>query len=156
VIDPEYGIPFADPAHPGSDAAQADKHRRHKKMRGPLRAAGFQVPAPEAEGLASTVRLDSGHVLSFLPYGDHVLLRNWTVAISHPHAGPRGRHLEDLGTDDDQVPQRALEFLASARGIAILRDIAAGNHEGNLARNQLHPLALDQAGQEPGEPQAST
>jgi len=53
------------------------------------------------------------------------------------------------------VPQRALEFLASPRGIRILRDIAAGNHEGNIARNQFHPLALDQAGQEPGEPEVS-
>jgi hypothetical protein len=48
-----------------------------------------------------------------------------------------------------------LEFLASPRGIGILRDIAAGNHEGNIAPNQFHPLALDQAGQEPGEPEAS-
>jgi hypothetical protein len=54
VIDPQYGIPFTDPAHPGSGEAQADKHRRHKKMRGPLRAAGFQVPAPEDESLDST------------------------------------------------------------------------------------------------------
>jgi hypothetical protein len=155
VIDPQYGLPFTDPAHPGSDESQADKHRRHKKMRGPLRAAGFQVPAPEETGLNSTARLDTGHTLSFLPYGDHVLLRNWTVEVGHPNAGPRGRHLEDLGTDDDQVPQRALEFLASTRGTRILRDIAAGNHEGNIVRNQFHPLALDQAGREPGEPEAS-
>ena len=154
-LDPSTASRSLTPAHPGADKSPADKHRRHKKMRGPLRAAGFQVPAPEEEGLASTVRLDSGHTLSFLPYGDHCLLRNWTVEVSHPHTGPRGRHLEDLGTDDDQVPQRALEFLASPRGIGILRDIAAGNHEGNIARNQFHPLALDQAGQEPGEPEAS-
>jgi hypothetical protein len=79
VIDPQYGIAFGDPAHPGSDESQADKHRRHKVMRGPLRAAGFQVPAPGEESLGSAARLESGHVLSFLPYGDHVLLRNWTV-----------------------------------------------------------------------------
>jgi hypothetical protein len=71
VIDSQYGIEFTDPAHPGSDESQEDKHRRHKKMRGPLRAAGFQVAAPE-EGLVSTARLDTGHTLSFLPYGDHV------------------------------------------------------------------------------------
>jgi hypothetical protein len=155
VIDPQYGIPFTDPAHPGSDESQADKHHRHKQMRGPLRAAGFQVPPPDEEGLSSTARLDTGHTLSFLPYGDHHLLRNWTVEVSHPNAGPRGRHLEDLGTDDDQVPQRALEFLASPRGTRILRDIAAGAHEGNIARNQFHPLAFDQVGQEPGEPETS-
>lgn len=150
MIDPQYGIPFTDPAHPASDEAQEDKLLRHVKMRGPLRAAGFQVPAPEEETLHSSVRLDTGHTLSFLPYGDHDLLRNWTVEVSHPSAGPRGRHLEDLGTDDDQVPRRALEFLASPRGIRILRDIAAGNHEGNIARNKFHPLAFDQADQEPG------
>jgi hypothetical protein len=54
------------------------------------------------------------------------------------------------------VPRRVLEFLASPRGTRILRDIAAGNHEGNIARNQFHPLALDQADQAPGEPEAST
>jgi hypothetical protein len=156
VIDPQYGIAFTDPAHPGSDEAQADKHRRHRKMRGPLRAAGFQVPSPEEESLDSTVRLDSGHILSFVPYGDHCLLRHWAVEVSHPRAGPRGRHLEDLGTDDDEVPRRALEFLASPCGTGILRDIAAGTHEGNIARSPFHPLALDQAGQEqePGEPEA--
>jgi len=126
-----------------------------RRCAAPLRAAGFQVPAPEEEGLVSTVGLDTGHTLSFLPYGDHTLLRNWTVEVSHPNAGPRGRHLEDLGTDDGQVPQRTLEFLTSPRGIRILRDIAAGNHEGNIARNQFHPLAFDQAAQEPGEPAAS-
>jgi len=120
-------------------------------MRGPLRAAGFGVPSPEEASLVSTARLDTGHTLAFLPYGDHTLLRNWTVEVSHPNAGPDGRHLEDLGTDDDQVPRRALEFLASPRGTRILRDIAAGNHQGNIALNQFHPLALDQAGQEPGE-----
>jgi hypothetical protein len=30
----------------------------------------------------------------------------------------------------------ALEFLASPRGTQILRDIAAGTHEGNIARNK--------------------
>jgi hypothetical protein len=48
-----------------------------------------------------------------------------------------------------------LEFLASSRGIGILRDIAAGNHEGNIARNLFHPLALDQAAQEPGKSEDS-
>jgi hypothetical protein len=124
-----------------------------RRCAAPSAAAGFRVPPPEEEGLDSTVRLDSGHTLSFFPYGDHVLLRNWTVEVSHPNAGPRGRHLEDLGTDDDQVPQRVLEFLASPRGIRILRAIAAGSHEGNIARNQFHPLALDQDGQQPGEPE---
>jgi hypothetical protein len=151
VIDPQYGIAFTDPAHPGSDESQADKLRRHKKMRGPLRAAGFRVPAPDEQGLNSTARLDTGHTLSFFPYGDHHLLHNWTVEVGHPNAGPRGRHLEDLGTDDDKVPQRALEFLASPRGTRILRDIAAGTHEGNIARNKFHPLSLDQADREPAE-----
>ena len=155
MIDPQYGIPFGDPGHPGSDESQAAKHRRHKMMRGPLRAAGFQVPAPEEESLVSAARLESGHVLSFLPYGDHALLLHWTVEVSHPGGGPTGSHMEDLGTDDDQVPRRALEFLASPRGTRILRDMAAGTHEGNIARNQFHPLALDQAGQEPGEPETT-
>jgi hypothetical protein len=53
------------------------------------------------------------------------------------------------------VPRRVLEFLASPRGTRILRDVAAGTHEGNIARNQFHPLALDQAGQEPGEPETT-
>lgn len=70
---PSVRIAFTDPAHPGSDESQADKHRRHKQMRGPLRAAGFQVPAPDEEGLASTARLDTGHTLCFLPYGDHTI-----------------------------------------------------------------------------------
>ncbi len=67
-----------------------------------------------------------------------------------------GRHPAVLlRDDDDQVPQRALEFLASLRGTRILRGIAAGTQEGNIARNQFHPLALDQAGQEPGKPETS-
>jgi len=150
VIDPEYGIPFTDPARPGSGEAQADKHRRHKKVRGPLRGG---VPGLVPGGGGSGQHRPPRHraPLAFVPYGDHTLVRNWAVEVGHPNSGPRGRDLEDLGTDDDQVPRRALEFLASPRGSRILRDIAAGTHEGNIARNPFHPLALDQAGQEPGE-----
>ena len=50
MIDPQYGIAFGDPAHPGSDESQADKHRRQKVMRGPLRAAAGEDIHPRRLG----------------------------------------------------------------------------------------------------------
>ena len=130
----------------------ASVRRSSQRITQPPEARSRTAPT---RGERSAADLESGHTLSFFPYGDYVLLRDWTVEVGHPNADPRYRHLEDLGTDDDQVPRRALELPASPRSTRILRDIAAGTYEGNISCNKFHPLALDQADQEPGGPQPS-
>jgi hypothetical protein len=54
------------------------------------------------------------------------------------------------------MPVSSKYGLALARRTRSSPASTAGTREGNIARDQFHPLAFDQAGQEPGEPEAST
>jgi hypothetical protein len=123
------------------DAWWEDRWPRYDAVADSLRRAGFPIPDPKTSPDATPT--GTGHKLGLLPSGGPGHPDSWTLWVTHPNSrGLDGDHFEDLGTRDDLASHRAREFVDSERGMRILREIAAGTHEGNIARDD--PLAHDQ------------